>query len=70
MVCSGSYAKHNGFEPIAKITAQASYAHDPAHFTTAPIGCIKKLFSKTGLSQKISIFTKSMKPLLSLLWQP
>lgn len=45
-------AKKKGLKPIAKIVAQASFAHEPKMFTTAPIGCMKKLFEKTGLSQK------------------
>ncbi len=45
-------AKKKGLKPIAKIVAQASHAQEPTMFTTAPIGCIKKLFEKTGLSAK------------------
>lgn len=44
-------AKEKGLTPIAKIVGQASYAQDPAHFTTAPIGCIKRLLEKCSLSK-------------------
>ncbi|MCX6130931.1 MAG: thiolase family protein [Proteobacteria bacterium] len=39
-------------QPLARVVAQASFAQDPAHFTTAPIGCIKRLFDKSGLKAK------------------
>jgi acetyl-CoA C-acetyltransferase len=48
--------KHD-LKPIARIVSQASYAQDPAHFTTAPIGCIRRLLDKTNLKAKdIDIF--------------
>ena len=40
---------HN-LEPMAKIVAQASYAHDPMHFTTAPVTAITKVLDKAGMS--------------------
>ncbi len=40
---------HN-LEPMARIVAQASYAHDPMHFTTAPIDAINRVVAKAGLS--------------------
>ncbi len=43
--------KYN-LQPIARVVAQASYAHDPAHFTTAPIGCIRKLLEKAQLQTR------------------
>lgn len=45
-------AKAKGLQPIAKIVGQASFAHDPQWFTTAPVGCIKKVLAKTGLAIK------------------
>ncbi len=39
-------------KPIARIVAQASYAHEPKMFATAPVGCIQKLFTKSNLSVK------------------
>ncbi len=36
-------AKAHGIKPIAKIVAHASHAEEPACFTTAPIGAIKKI---------------------------
>ncbi|MBS0276339.1 MAG: acetyl-CoA C-acyltransferase [Proteobacteria bacterium] len=35
-------AKAKGLKPIARIVAQASNAHEPKWFTTAPVGAIKK----------------------------
>ncbi|MGE0173807.1 MAG: acetyl-CoA C-acyltransferase [Oligoflexales bacterium] len=43
-------AKQRDLKPLAKITAQASYAHDPKMFTTAPIACIQKVLKKSGLT--------------------
>lgn len=42
-------ATHN-LEPMARIVAQASYAHDPMHFTTAPIDAINRVVAKAGLN--------------------
>lgn len=51
VVADKQFAQQRGLQPLAKIVAQASFAQDPAHFTTAPIGCMKKLFEKTGLAK-------------------
>ena len=40
---------HN-LEPMARIVSQASFAHDPLHFTTAPIDAIKRVTDKAGMS--------------------
>jgi acetyl-CoA C-acetyltransferase len=52
VLASSSEAKQKGMKPIARIVAQASYAHQPEWFTTAPIGAIEKLLKKTGLGVK------------------
>ena len=41
-------AKTMGLKPIARIVAQASNAHDPKWFTTAPAGAMKKALEKAG----------------------
>ena len=41
----------HSLRPLARIVATASYAHAPNFFTTAPIGCIQKLLSKSGLNK-------------------
>lgn len=57
VLCSEEEAQKRGLKPIARIVGQASFAQDPTWFTTAPIGCIKKLLEKTGLSKKdIDVF--------------
>ncbi len=40
---------HN-LEPMARIVAQASFAQDPAWFTTAPVDAIRRVVSKAGLT--------------------
>ena len=39
-------------KPLCKIIAQASFAHEPLYFTTAPGKVIQKVLDKTGLSIK------------------
>ena len=41
-------AEAMGVQPLAKILGHATHSQEPGLFTTAPVGAIKKLFSKTG----------------------
>jgi acetyl-CoA C-acetyltransferase len=43
-----SEAKKRGAKPLARIVAQASNAHEPEWFTTAPVGAIQKALAKAG----------------------
>ncbi len=43
-------ARSMGLEPLATLTTQASHAHQPDHFTTAPIGAVRALLDRAGLS--------------------
>jgi acetyl-CoA C-acetyltransferase len=43
-----SAAERLGITPLAAIVAHATHAQEPAWFTTAPVGAIKKLYDKTG----------------------
>ncbi len=43
-----STAKKLGCAPIAKIVAHSTNAHEPAWFTTAPVGAIQKVLAKAG----------------------
>lgn len=43
-------AQKMGIKPIARILGHASHAQKPALFTTAPVGAIQKLLTKTGLN--------------------
>lgn len=49
VIAGGDAVKKFGLKPIAKIVAQASYAHAPKMFTTAPIGSIRKVLDKADL---------------------
>ncbi len=51
VVADEDYAKQKGLKPIARILAQASFAHEPAWFTTAPINCIEKVLKKAELTK-------------------
>ncbi|MCW5588866.1 MAG: acetyl-CoA C-acyltransferase [Legionellales bacterium] len=42
-----SEAKRRGIQPIAIIQGHATFSQDPAWFTTAPVGAMKQLFTKT-----------------------
>ena len=45
-----STAKRLGCKPLARILGHARHSHEPEWFTTAPIGAIRKLYSKVGWS--------------------
>ncbi len=48
MLMSESRAKELGLSPLARIVAQASHAHEPEWFTTAPPGAIQKAADAAG----------------------
>ena len=43
-----SEAEKRGLTPLATIVAHATHSHEPAWFTTAPIGAIEKVLGKAG----------------------
>jgi acetyl-CoA C-acetyltransferase len=43
-----SEAERRGLKPLAKITATAAHAHEPAYFTTAPVPAMRKVLEKAG----------------------
>jgi acetyl-CoA C-acetyltransferase len=43
-----STAEELGLKPLAVIVAHSTHAQEPAWFTTAPVGAIKKLYDRTG----------------------
>ncbi len=45
-----SVAEAQGLTPVARIVAHAAHAQNPEHFTTAPVGAVRKLLAKTGWS--------------------
>jgi len=44
----GDVADKRGLKPIARIVAQASFAHEPRWFLTAPVGAIQKVLALVG----------------------
>ncbi len=48
VLMSQEMAEIKGVQSIAKICAQASYAHEPEWFTTAPVGAISSVLEQTG----------------------
>ncbi|MBT4879779.1 MAG: acetyl-CoA C-acyltransferase [Alphaproteobacteria bacterium] len=48
ILARASHAKAMGIKPRARIVGHASHSHEPAWFTTAPIGAIQSLLEKTG----------------------
>jgi acetyl-CoA C-acetyltransferase len=47
-----SSAEKRGLAPLATVVAHATHSQEPAWFTTAPVGAMKKLFEKTGWNAK------------------
>jgi acetyl-CoA C-acetyltransferase len=43
-----STAEKRGLAPLATVVAHVTHSQEPAWFTTAPVGAIRKLFEKTG----------------------
>lgn len=43
-----SVAVQMGLKPLARIVAHSVHAHEPAWFTTAPVGAIQKVLDKSG----------------------
>ena len=43
-----SSADKLSLKPLARIVAHSQYSQEPSWFTTAPVGALKNLFSKTG----------------------
>lgn len=41
-------AERLGCTSIARVVGHSTFAHEPAWFTTAPVGAMKRLFAKTG----------------------
>jgi acetyl-CoA C-acetyltransferase len=57
VLMSATRARELGAKPLAKIVAQASFAKDPAWFTTAPADGIAKVLARAGLGQgEIDLF--------------
>ena len=57
VLMSENNAVNLGLKPIARIVSQASAAHEPEWFTTAPISAINKALQKADLSiQDIDLF--------------
>jgi acetyl-CoA C-acetyltransferase len=47
-----SEAEKKGLKPLAKIMGHTTHSQEPKWFTTAPVGAIKKLYEKTGWTNK------------------
>ncbi len=50
IVMSEGEAKRRGLKPLAKIVSTATFAQDPAWFTTAPVGAIQLALKRAGMS--------------------
>jgi len=47
-----STAERHGLTPLAAVVAHSTHAQEPAWFSTAPVGAIRKLHDRTGWSVK------------------
>jgi len=52
VLMSAKEAKEQHSQPLARIVGHATFAHDPAWFTTAPVGAMSKLLKQVGWSVK------------------
>ena len=50
IVASADYAQQNGLKPLARIVAQATAAHEPEWFTTAPAKAIEIALKRANLT--------------------
>jgi acetyl-CoA C-acetyltransferase len=57
VLASEDWAAAHGKKPMARIVAQATYAHAPADFNTAPIHSIERLLAKANMTvDQIDLF--------------
>lgn len=57
VMMSAEKAEELGINPVVRIVAQASFAQEPEWFTTAPVGAMRKVLDKAGLTvDDIDIF--------------
>jgi len=50
VITSEEKARAEGWKPIARLVSWCGVAQEPEWFTTAPIGAVRKLLARTGLS--------------------
>lgn len=48
IIVGSAFAQSQKLKPLARIVAYANHAHEPAWFTTAPVGAIQSVLTKTG----------------------
>ncbi|MEM9557001.1 MAG: acetyl-CoA C-acetyltransferase [Acidobacteriota bacterium] len=49
VLTTAEHAERLGVRPIARLVSQATFAHDPEWFTTAPVEAIQRAVSKAGV---------------------
>ncbi|MGQ9495040.1 MAG: thiolase family protein [Thermoanaerobaculaceae bacterium] len=52
VLASAAAVKDHNLKPLARIVAHASFAQEPEWFTTAPVGAIRKVLDRAGMSLK------------------
>lgn len=50
LITRASVAEKLGLTPIARVVGYAAHAHEPARFTTAPVGAMQKALERAGWS--------------------
>ena len=50
VLTTAEHAAKLGVKPIARLVSQATFAHDPEWFTTAPVGAVQKALERAGLT--------------------
>ena len=49
VLADGDVVKSRGLSPLARVVAHSGFAHEPAWFTTAPVGAIRRLLEQQNL---------------------
>ena len=49
VLAAGDVVKSRGLSPLARVVAHSGFAHEPAWFTTAPVGAIRRLLEQQDL---------------------
>ena len=63
LLCSEKKVKDFNLKPLAQIISQTHFSNQPEHFTTAPIGAMKKIFSSPEFIENSSNSLNSLKKL-------
>ncbi len=50
VLTTADHTRQAGLRPVARLVAQATFAHEPERFTTAPVGAVRRALDRAGLA--------------------